>query len=77
MLTKEQIAQRIAQEIEDKWYSIIKTVASECSAKLIFVNRVGFEDGLGFWGASCLINEDGIILNKLPRYEIVIETFEI
>ncbi len=64
-------------DIEDKWYSIIKTVARECNAKLIFVNRVGFEDGLGFWGASCTVDENGKILNQLPRYETIIETFEI
>ena len=64
-------------EIEDKWYEIIKTVASECKAKLIFVNRVGFEDGLGFWGGSCIVNEDAEILYKLPRYEKAVKTFEI
>ncbi len=64
-------------DIEDKWYSIIKTVALECSAKLIFVNRVGFEDGLGFWGRSCIVDKNGNILNQLPRYEIIIKTFEI
>ncbi len=64
-------------EIEDKWYSIIKTVSRECSAKLIFVNRVGFEDGLGFWGGSCIVDENATIINKLPRYETVIKTFEI
>lgn len=64
-------------EIEDKWYEIIKTVALECNAKLIFVNRVGFEDGLGFWGGSCIVNEEAIIVHKLPRYEKVIKTFEI
>lgn len=64
-------------EIEDKWYKIIKTVALECRAKLIFVNRVGFEDGLGFWGGSCIVNEEAIIVNRLPRYEKVIKTFEI
>jgi len=64
-------------EIEDKWYEIIKTVAAECRAKLIFVNRVGFEDGLGFWGGSCIINEASEILYKLPRYEKIVKTFEI
>ena len=64
-------------DIEDKWYSIIKTVALECSAKLIFVNRVGFEDGLGFWGGSCIVDENANIIHKLPRYETVIKTFEI
>jgi predicted amidohydrolase len=64
-------------EIEDKWYEIIKTVAQECEAKLIFVNRVGFEDGLGFWGGSCIVDESSNILYKLPRYEKIIKTFEI
>ena len=64
-------------EIEDKWYSIIKTVAKECNAKLIFVNRVGFEDGLGFWGGSCIVDEHSNILHKLPHYEEIVDTFKI
>lgn len=64
-------------EIEDKWYEIIKTVARECRAKLIFVNRVGFEDGLGFWGGSCIVDESAEILYKLPRYKKMVKTFEI
>ncbi|MDD2652344.1 MAG: nitrilase [Sulfurimonas sp.] len=64
-------------EIEDKWYEIIKTVAQECMAKLIFVNRVGFEDGLGFWGGSCIVDTKANIIHKLPRYKKIVETFEI
>ena len=63
--------------IEDKWYSIIKTVASECDAKVIFLNRVGFEDGLGFWGASCIVDNHGNIIHNLPRYKTMIKTFTI
>jgi len=64
-------------EIEDKWYEIIKEVAQECSATLIFVNRVGFEDGLGFWGGSCIVDANAVIKYKLPHYDTVVETFEI
>jgi len=64
-------------DIEEKWYEIIRTVAAECKAKLIFVNRVGFEDGLGFWGGSCIVGEDAKILYKLPRYEKAVKTFKI
>lgn len=64
-------------EIQERWYDIIKTVAHECSAKLIFVNRVGFEDGLGFWGGSCIVDENANILHKLPLYKTVVKTFEI
>ena len=63
--------------IEQKWYEIIKGVAKECSAKLLFVNRVGFEDGLGFWGGSCVVDTDGKISNKLPKFKRVIETLDI
>jgi len=64
-------------EIEDKWYDIIKIVAFECKAKLIFVNRVGFEDGLGFWGGSCIVDENANILHKLLHYKTEIKTFNI
>lgn len=64
-------------DIEDKWYEIIKTVAFECRAKLIFVNRVGFEDGLGFWGGSCIVDEHANIIHKLSRYKKEIKIFEI
>jgi len=63
--------------IQKQWYEIIKTVAKECSAKLVFVNRVGFEDGLGFWGGSAIVNENAEIMHKLPNYEKLIQTFEI
>ena len=64
-------------EIQKQWLDIIKTVSRECSAKLIFVNRVGFEDGLGFWGGSCIIDEKSNIVHQLPNYKELIQTFEI
>ena len=64
-------------KIEDDWYKIIQTIAKECSAKVIFVNRVGFEDGLGFWGGSCIVDKTSEILHKLPHYDTLIKTFNI
>ena len=64
-------------EIEDKWVKIIKNVAGECNSKLIFVNRIGFEDGLGFWGGSCIVDENADILYKLAHYEEKIKTFTV
>ena len=63
--------------IQKQWYEIIETVAAECSAKLIFVNRVGFEDGLGFWGGSCIVDENGQRVAELENYKTQIKTFEI
>ncbi len=64
-------------EIAHQWYDIIKKVAQECSAKLIFVNRVGFEDGLGFWGGSCVVGSDGEIVHQLKQYEVIAETISL
>jgi len=64
-------------DIQKRWMDIVKTVSKECSSKLIFVNRVGFEDGLGFWGGSCTVDEKGNISNKLPHYEEIIKTVSI
>ncbi len=64
-------------EIQNQWMDIVKTVSKECSAKLIFVNRVGFEDGLGFWGGSCALDEDSNIIYQAPLYEKIIKTINI
>ncbi|MDQ7066538.1 MAG: nitrilase-related carbon-nitrogen hydrolase [Sulfurimonas sp.] len=64
-------------EIQTQWYDIIKTLAKECSAKLIFVNRVGFEDGLGFWGGSCIVNEFGEIQHGQENFKKIIKTVEV
>lgn len=64
-------------EIQKKWYEIIKVVAKECSAKLVFINRVGFEDGLGFWGGSCIVDADANIIEKMPLFKEDIKTFQI
>jgi len=64
-------------EIEKKWTEILKVVAKECKAKVIFVNRVGFEDGLGFWGGSCIVNEKSEVLHKLPLHKNTIQTYNI
>jgi len=63
-------------EIQKKWYEIIQRVASECKATLLFVNRVGFEDGLGFWGGSCIVDAKGTIVEKLENFKENIQTFE-
>ena len=64
-------------EIEDEWQSIISLVAQDCKAKVIFVNRVGFEDGLGFWGGSCILDEDAKCVKKLQYFKETIQTVEI
>ena len=63
--------------IEKQWYSLINAAALNSKSKVVFVNRVGFEDGLGFWGGSCIVDERTNVMAKLPKYEEIVRTFEI
>ena len=45
--------------IERQWDALLKSCALLTHAYIIFVNRVGFEDGLGFWGGSRVITPLG------------------
>lgn len=47
--------------IEEQWEAILKNMAILSGGYVAFVNRVGFEDGLGFWGKSKVINPKGEI----------------
>jgi predicted amidohydrolase len=33
---------------------------------LIFVNRVGAQDGLEFWGGSCVVDPTGALVAEAP-----------
>jgi len=60
-------------EIEKKWQRLLEKAAQEMNAEVFFVNRVGFEDGLGFWGGSRHLNTQGEIMSVLPKFEVKIE----
>lgn len=45
--------------IERQWDALLKSCALLSHAYVVFVNRVGFEDGLGFWGGSRVITPLG------------------
>jgi predicted amidohydrolase len=62
-------------EIEAQWDSILRTVALLSGAYVVFVNRVGFEDGLGFWGGSRVINPKGLDEFKLPLIDEKVDSF--
>ncbi|NOQ30976.1 MAG: nitrilase [Helicobacteraceae bacterium] len=64
-------------EIEDQWQNILAKKAKATKAKVIFVNRVGFEDGLGFWGGSRVLDENGKILHKLNNFDRIIKDVNI
>jgi predicted amidohydrolase len=45
--------------IERQWDALLKSCSLLTHAYVVFVNRVGFEDGLGFWGGSRVITPLG------------------
>lgn len=63
--------------IEDNWSSVCKTLALISGGYVLFVNRVGFEDGLGFWGGSGVINPKGEVETKAPLFEESVLEYEL
>lgn len=55
--------------IESQWDALLKTTALLSCNYVVFVNRVGFEDGLGFWGGSRVITPMGKTEYLLPLFE--------
>lgn len=57
--------------IESQWNALLTSTALLSHNYVVFVNRVGFEDGLGFWGGSRVISPMGAIEQILPLFERV------
>lgn len=55
--------------IESQWDALLKSLSLLTQAYVIFVNRVGFEDGLGFWGGSRVITPLGATEHLLSLLE--------
>jgi predicted amidohydrolase len=64
-------------QIKDQWYTILKTTALYSGANVIFVNRVGFEDGLGFWGGSCVVSPNSEVVCSLELFKEITHTLKI
>lgn len=59
------------------WELINRAYAQTYGLFVIYVNRVGFEDGVGFWGGSEVVDPSGETLVKAPYYEPSLVTCEI
>jgi predicted amidohydrolase len=55
--------------ITETWERLNAHYAQMYSQVIIFVNRVGYEDGINFWGGSEVIGPDGQRLVKAPYLE--------
>ena len=56
--------------IAEQWYSILQTTSIITKSNVIFINRVGFDDGLGFWGGSAIF-QNGQLVYQLPFFDEV------
>jgi predicted amidohydrolase len=63
--------------IEHQWNSLLCSSAILSGAYVAFVNRVGFEDGLGFWGGSRFVSPKGEIIKKAKLFEKEILTISL
>jgi len=61
--------------IESQWDALLKATALLSHNYVIFVNRIGFEDGLGFWGGSKVITPMGETEYRLGLFEPEQKTF--
>jgi predicted amidohydrolase len=49
--------------------TVTRTFAQLLGAVVVLVNRVGFEDGLCFWGGSRVVGPDGRVLAEAPMLD--------
>jgi predicted amidohydrolase len=56
-------------EAEAYWHELTRFHARMLQCFAVFVNRVGSEGGLEFWGGSHVIGPDGTSLVEGPRFE--------
>ncbi|MEA3372593.1 MAG: nitrilase-related carbon-nitrogen hydrolase [Campylobacterota bacterium] len=63
--------------IEAQWDALLKSAAILCSSYVVFINRVGFEDGLGFWGGSRVITPKGEVEHASEKFANSVETVKL
>ncbi len=59
------------------WELFTRATAQVYGLFVFYANRVGFEDGVGFWGGSEIVGPDGEVLVKAPYYETALVCAEV
>jgi predicted amidohydrolase len=57
------------RDIEEQWRDITRFYARTLQCYVVFVNRVGVEPGLRFWGGSHVYGPEGELVTEAPRDE--------
>lgn len=51
------------------WHALTSIYSRLYSCYIVYVNRVGFEDGLNFWGGSHIVDPRGEVIAQCPYFE--------
>ena len=51
------------------WRNLTTAVARFLTCRVLYVNRVGYEDGVAFWGGSHAVDPSGTIVAQSPEFE--------
>jgi predicted amidohydrolase len=64
-------------ELERDWYDLLRVHARFLQTWVVFVNRVGEEAGVRFWGGSRVVDPWGNVVAQAPRGEEAFEHAEL
>jgi predicted amidohydrolase len=64
-------------DIVEQWHDITRFYARTLQCYVVFVNRVGVEPGLRFWGGSHVYGPEGELVAEAPRDEPALVTADI
>lgn len=51
------------------WRNLTTATARFLTCRVIYVNRVGYEDGVGFWGGSHVVAPSGEVVAAAPEFD--------
>lgn len=51
------------------WRNLTTATARFLTCRVLYVNRVGYEDGVGFWGGSHAVSPAGDIIASAPEFD--------
>ncbi|MEU8569429.1 nitrilase-related carbon-nitrogen hydrolase [Streptomyces pathocidini] len=66
-----------AMDTGSYWDTLLSYTARMLQAWVVFVNRVGNENGASFWGGSRVVDPRGSVVAQAPRWEPALVTVDI
>ena len=54
------------------WRDLLRTVAEYTGSYVVYCNRVGYEDGVNFWGGSSVLGPDGVTIAETGSDQTIV-----